>query len=139
MAFVIYEGEAAQRTRAMRMELENRRLKEENARLRAKCGETAVAEVAAQLAAERLGEPQEIGAINGGNGSFVIGGGKKAPIAMNPLVARARAGKAAPRAAVAPNVPALALPTDLPASTQPQEGEADAEASRFELLELGPR
>jgi len=133
--FTIYEGEAAQRTRAMRMELENRRLKEENARLRAKCGEAVVAEVTAQLAAERLGEPQEVGAINGGNGSFVIGGAPTKPAAMNPLIARARAGKGPPARAAAP--PALVQPTDLPASTQ-EEVDEDAASQRFSLLDLGP-
>ena len=150
MSFTIYEGESAQRTRVMRLEIELRRTKEENARLRAKCGEAAVAEVTAELAAARLGEPQAVGAINGGNGSFVIGGAggrKAAPVAMNPLVARARAGRAAaPTARAAPAIarPAAApvagwQPDDLPASTQPQEDEADASSSRFELLELSPR
>jgi hypothetical protein len=132
MAFHIYEGESAMRTKAARLEQENRRLKAENDRLRAKCGEAVTAEVVAELASARLGEQQ---AFTSGDCQVVIGGppanGTKPP-AMNPLIARARA-----KQPQAKGTPAPLAPVDLPASTQQATEEVDEElaSARFSLLE----
>jgi len=124
--FTIYEGEAAVRHQKARLEAENRKLRAENERLRAKCGEAAVAEVEAQLAATAPSGQS----FSTGDCQVTIGAPQKA-VQLNPLIARARAGKAA-QAPVAP--------IDLPASTQPQLAQEEVDevlpSQRFSLLEL---
>jgi hypothetical protein len=132
--FTIFEGEQAVRMKNARLEVENRKLKAENERLRAKCGEVAVAEVIAEqeAAAARLGggEVQAMG-MEGQKvtiGRLPTAGG---PVALNPLVARARPGLAQKQAQ---SVAAVTQPDDLPASTQ--EAEEALPSQRFSLLEM---
>jgi hypothetical protein len=128
--FTIYEGEQAMRMKAARLEMENRKLKAENERLRAKCGERAVAEVIAEeaAAAQRAGgEVQAVGMEGQKVSIGRLGGG---PVALNPLIAKARPQLAQKQAATAA---AFVQPEDLPASTQQTE-EAEP-SSRFALLE----
>lgn len=130
--FTIFEGETAIRMKNARLEQENRKLKAENERLRAKCGEIAVAEVIAEqeAAAARLG-PQPIQGTNGDGGSFQIGRMGGGPVALNPLVARARPGLAQKQAQT---VATAAQPDDLPAATQ--EEEQSLASQRFSLIEI---
>lgn len=135
----------AVRMKNVRLEQDNRKLKAENERLRAKCGEAAVAEVQAELAAARLAAPPET--TTGAEGQQVKIGRLAAPVQMHPLFAKRARADAPPGVplsqVVVPSAPAQPIypsgvgqPDDLPVSTQPQDlGDEELPSKRFALLE----
>src|SRR4029077_6563982 len=133
--FTIYEGEAAIRYQHQQLRREIAQIKAENDRLRAKCGEAVVAQVVAETAAaERLAPPGQ--SFDSGDCKVTIMAPQK-PVALNPLVARARAKLGANSAR--PAQPTIVQPIDLPPSTQQQTQDEEVDeqltSQRFSLLE----